>query len=194
MLDKRKYKKAQVEKMLFDKNCEYNEKIAILKEEIVCLQEKNDILSSENQKLKNEQRLINVALKQIGKNAEEVKSLCDTEFITCKLEISNFLKKWNKYFEYLEKKYPFYPYLKQINALKQELGMLLEIDDFNEFSKSASKSLEELEKATFNPKDKIQDYIVATSDNGFDMNEVLNPGALQLEDLCKELGLLEENE
>ena len=120
--------------------------------------------------------------------------MCDTEFITCKLEISNFLKKWNKYFEYLEKKYPFYPYLKQINALKQELGMLLEIDDFNEFSKSASKSLEELEKATFNPKDKIQDYIVATSDNGFDMNEVLNPGALQLEDLCKELGLLEENE
>ena len=46
----------------------------------------------------------------------------------------------------------------------------------------------------FNPKSKIKDYIVATNDGGFDMNEVLNPGVLKLEDLCKELGLIEEGE
>ena len=43
----------------------------------------------------------------------------------------------------------------------------------------------------FNPKEIINDYVAATGDNGFDLDEVLNPGELQLEDLCKELGLLE---
>ena len=46
----------------------------------------------------------------------------------------------------------------------------------------------------FNPKQKINEYIAATADNGFNLEEVLNPGTLHLEDLCKELGLLEETE
>ena len=48
------------------------------------------------------------------------------------------------------------------------------------------------EQTTFNPKQKIKDYVVATSDSGFNLDEVLNPGKLELEDLCKELGLIEE--
>ena len=62
--------------------------------------------------------------------------------------------------------------------------------------KKYSTHLEELvkEKEKFNPKQKIKDYIVATSDTGFDMDQVLNPGKLELGDLCKELGLIEENE
>ena len=46
----------------------------------------------------------------------------------------------------------------------------------------------------FDPKSKIRDYIAATGDNGFNLDEVLNPGELQLEDLCKELGLIDGNE
>ena len=49
-------------------------------------------------------------------------------------------------------------------------------------------------KTKFQPKNKIRDYIAATENDGFNMDEVLNPGDLQLEDLCKELGLLEEND
>ncbi|MBR0190267.1 MAG: hypothetical protein IJQ23_07790, partial [Clostridia bacterium] len=64
---------------------------------------------------------------------------------------------------------------------------------------TADKSLsgvKNAKNAAFNPKEKIADYIAATSDdnNGFNMDEVLNPGALRLEDLCKELGLLTEND
>lgn len=44
----------------------------------------------------------------------------------------------------------------------------------------------------FDPKEKIENYIVATSDNGFNIEEVLNPGQLHLEELCKELGLTEK--
>ena len=56
------------------------------------------------------------------------------------------------------------------------------------------KEKEDLKKGkdTFNPKSKIQDYITAKTDNGFNLDDVLNPGALRLEDLCKELGLTEE--
>ena len=39
---------------------------------------------------------------------------------------------------------------------------------------------------------KINDYIVATSDTEFNLDEVLNPGELDLEDLCKELGLMDK--
>ena len=52
------------------------------------------------------------------------------------------------------------------------------------------------QKERFNPKKKIDEYIAATTEstNGFNLDDVLNPGELQLEDLCKELGLIEENE
>ena len=47
-------------------------------------------------------------------------------------------------------------------------------------------------KQSFDPKARIDEYIAATGDNGFNLEEVLNPGELQLEDICKELGLIEE--
>ena len=63
--------------------------------------------------------------------------------------------------------------------------------------KSPKKALQELsdlieDSKEFNPKSKIQDYIAATGDGTFNMNEVLNPGELELEELCKELGLIEK--
>ena len=48
------------------------------------------------------------------------------------------------------------------------------------------------DKMVFNPKSKIADYIVATDGSGFNMDEVLKPGELKLEDLCKELGLMDD--
>ena len=46
--------------------------------------------------------------------------------------------------------------------------------------------------AQFNPKEKIERYI-ENDVNGFNLEEVLNPGELQLEDLCRELGLMEDD-
>ena len=44
--------------------------------------------------------------------------------------------------------------------------------------------------APFNPKAKIDAYM--KSESGFDMEEVLNPkGELNLEDLCRDLGLMD---
>ena len=43
-------------------------------------------------------------------------------------------------------------------------------------------------------KQKIKDYIAATGDNGFNLDDVLNPGELELEELCRELGLIDAEE
>ena len=61
--------------------------------------------------------------------------------------------------------------------------------DFKEILSKAKNS-----SVDFNPKAKIDESLAATSDNGFNLDEVLNPGTLHLEDLCKELGLLDEKD
>ena len=83
---------------------------------------------------------------------------------------------------------------------KKALAVKDKLDSMVDENKSPKKIVEELDvaidgkKPKFNPKSKIKDYIASTSDNGFNMDEVLNPGALKLEDICKELGLIEEND
>ena len=106
--------------------------------------------------------------------------------------LKKFSKSWNAYFKQLKEKYPMNKTTKKAVALKEKV-------DASSKTKSSKKTIKELEKLIneeekFNPKQKIKDYIVATSDTGFDMEKVLNPGKLELGDLCKELGLIEENE
>ena len=55
-----------------------------------------------------------------------------------------------------------------------------------------SQAVKSKEMGEFNPKKIMDEYIATTGDNGFNLDEVLNPGELHLEDLCKELGLIEE--
>ena len=80
---------------------------------------------------------------------------------------------WQDFFDSLKEKYPTYEVVKEIKDT---------LDSINKPSK------------VFNPQSKINEYIAATSDSGFNLDEVMNPGDLKLEDLCKELGLIEPNE
>jgi hypothetical protein len=56
------------------------------------------------------------------------------------------------------------------------------------------KALSDCGAEKVSPKKMISDYISSNSENGFNMDEVLNPGDLELEELCKELGLLDGDE
>ena len=49
-------------------------------------------------------------------------------------------------------------------------------------------------RTDFDPKSKVESYLRGQQPEaeGFDLNEVLNPGELDLEELCKEMGLMEE--
>ena len=80
-------------------------------------------------------------------------------------------------------------------AVKKAVKINQKIKNVNsENPKEAVAEIDELMTGAkaFNPKKKIVDYIAATGDNGFNLDEVLNPGELELEDLCKELGLMQE--
>lgn len=196
-LKKGKYKSAEVEKIIQENSAQYQSKIFELKEKIRELTEDNNKLSAEIQILKNDENSISEALKLVQKEARVNEKKIDMQYLATLQSLKRFASKWRDYFDYLLEKYPYYPAIKQVDELRKELD-----DALNK--QNSKKSIEKLEKSitkkgnlsdnTFDPKNKIQEFIAATSDNGFNLDEVLNPGELQLEDLCKELGLLEEND
>lgn len=195
-IKKGKYKSAEVEKILEENSAQYQSKIYELKEKIRELTEDNSRLSAELQIYKNDESSIAEALKESQKKAKLNERKIDMQYLATLQSLKRFSAKWRDYFEYLLEKYPYYSAIKQADELRKELDEALN-------RQNASKSIQKIEssldkkslsvKKAFDPKDKIQDYIAATSDNGFNLDEVLNPGELKLEDLCKELGLLEEN-
>jgi hypothetical protein len=143
-----------------------------------------------------DEMLASQALKDAQKIVKEKERTSKLHYDVCKKSIISFLDNWNEYFDSLLQKYPYYPIIKQMDLLKSEISEI-----FNKAvdKKSVEKAENLLKKAKnnsgeFNPKSKIEDYIAATSDNGFNLDEVLNPGTLHLEDLCKELGLLDEKD
>ena len=101
-----------------------------------------------------------------------------------------------EYFDRLKEKYPLYPAAKQAEELRQKLAALLKTGNNRALSGELSAALDAAVPAAgkFDPRGKIEEYIAATESNGFNLEEVLNPGELKLEDLCKELGLIEEKE
>ena len=195
-LKKGRYKKAEVEKMLNENTALYQEKIQQLKGNIVDLAEQNKTLQAELDLLKNNQDLISTTLMSAEKQAQDMESVSEQQYLATLESLYAFSIKWKNYFNYLKEKYPFYPAVKQVVSLKEEINKALGYKTNKEGLNAIKDKFEKTanDSQFFDPKAKIQDYIVATSDNGFNLDEVLNPGDLRLEDLCKELGLLEEND
>ncbi|MBR2870473.1 MAG: hypothetical protein IKB98_03770 [Clostridia bacterium] len=195
-LRKGKYKQAEVKELLDACEKEYVDKIMQLRCSINELSEKNADLIAENSLLKENEALISSALQDAQKSLKNKEKSCELQYETCKKSIKVFLEKWREYFNSLLEKYPYYPAIKQAEALRGEVEKVFSANNGKTAIDKAKKTLDKANKTRidFNPKEKIQDYIAVTSDNGFNLDEVLNPGTLHLEDLCKELGLLDEND
>ena len=83
-----------------------------------------------------------------------------------------------------------------ITAVSRTIGIMvrnsLKTDNAEETILKMGKKLSSVtENIKVMPKERVNDFIAVTSDSGFNIDEVLNPGKLELEDLCKELGLME---
>ncbi len=197
-LNKGKYKKAQVEQMLEENALKYKEKILELESRVAELSQENKSLLADVSALKAKEEFVLQTLVNVEKSAKNANVSLDNTYLSCVNSLKSFSIKWTGYFKYILDKYPYYPAIKQANALRCELDDLLNSKAENKtITEEMKKSLGEKEKSKsgeFSPKDKIQEYVAITSDNGFNLDEVLNPGNLRLEDLCKELGLLEEND
>lgn len=193
-LNKKKYKKEAVIDTLRKNSDKFNEQISELKSALNELKRENESLKAELDVYKNKNSVIEAAIKDAEEKASETNEKTELRYYLAVEELKRFVDKWRGYFDYLKKKYPFYPIVKKSAELKDYIKKVTDEKSPKEVVSSLNEKLSDLSKEKdkpFDPKDIIKDYVAATSDNGFDLDEVLNPGELQLEDLCKELGLLE---
>ncbi|MDY6367740.1 MAG: hypothetical protein SPL13_04425 [Clostridia bacterium] len=193
MLEKRKYKRAEVESMIESVKNEYGEKIADFKERVNSLSLENRALNEKLNRLAAEYSLIAESIKAAEEKAAEIEKKANEKYSLEVASIKSFSERFKSYFEYLSQKYPHY------DAVKSA------VVDFNEIAKivngggtpkqkikRADSVMSKKPVASFNPQEKINEYIANTGENGFNLDEVLNPGELHLGELCKELGLTED--
>lgn len=192
-LTKRKYKKDEVTLLLTEKDRIFGEEIQTLKTAIDELKAENEKLSKQLAAYTEKSALIESAIVDSRAKAEETEKKAKLRYSLAIEKIKNFSKKWNDYFNYLVKKYPLYSVAQKSAELGRKIDEILSCEGDESAIEVLNKDLDEMLSNTgnkvFDPKEKIREYVAATSGNGFDLNEVLNPGELKLEDLCKELGL-----
>ena len=195
-LDKRKYKKKEVEELLDACKIESDNLISEYKSKISELELENKRLLSEVAVYKERDFLITNTLVNAEKQADELTSKTQAIYELEVERLKKFSERWKGYFNYITEKYPLYGQVKDAVEIYETLKSLLSTEKGKAVVDGLEKILDEksvkISESIFNPKSKIEEYIAATSDSGFNLNEVLNPGELKLEDLCKELGLIEE--
>jgi hypothetical protein len=191
-LKKKKYKKQEVENLITVFKIAYEARLAEQKALVVELNKENAELKAELSKLKDKEGVIVSTMETAEKVANDVKENAQLQYALEIERLKQFSARWEKYLCDLKERYPLYETVNRAVELKNA------VDELNE-NCLPKESIDALENALFdaklsrpfNPKEKIRDYIAATGDNGFNLEEVLNPGKLELEDICKELGLME---
>lgn len=193
---KKLYTKNEVDAILSETVSDYEEKIAELKSIVANLTEINSNLSARLDEYKDKEELIFDAIKNATESAENIKREAEKKYAAEAESLRSFSVRWREYFSYLYKKYPLYDKVKEAKEVFDKLSYLLVKAKDRKVVEEFSTVLDgvSVPKSPFDPMKKINEYVAATSENGFNLDEVLNPGELQLEDLCKELGLIgEEN-
>ncbi len=195
-LTKRKYKRAQVKEMLETCSSERDAVLTQQKARISELVEENKRLREELQKYQESELKTLSVLHSAEEKASEIEKSALKAYDAEVLTLKQFSKQWQAYFEYLQKTYPYYPAITDAIEIKRTIDGIFDgkklKSKIKDLGKKISSAHGKTADKTFDPKSKIEDYVSATSDTGFNLDEVLNPGELELEDLCKELGLIEE--
>lgn len=187
-LSKRKYKKNEVEELLKEQAESFANSFQEQKNRINDLVEENELLSLKLESYKQNEKKALKVLKDAEDKAEEI---IKSAFDKYKLEterIKTFVVRFDGYFKYLYDKYPLYPEIQKTKEAVEKLYKMLGDAYGQNFVDGADGVIDNENR--FSKTEKSQ--TVAVSTNGFDLNEVLNPGELDLENLCKELGLIEE--
>ncbi len=176
--------------------------VAAEKDKIFALLEENAELKQQNATLLRRDKLISDALVAAVEKAKEIedaaKRKCDLEIKRLRL----FQAKWQQYFARVMAQYPVDENLLKMQEFTQKVGEILGSESNRPLNATAQtqnvssvfadfrKETAVASAAPFDPKAKIDAYM--KSESGFDMEEVLNPkGELNLEDLCRELGLMD---
>ena len=191
-LSKKKYTAEEVKKIISSSSFEYETKLNNQKERISVLLEENKKLSEELRGFKEKDALISSTLLSAKEKATEIEESAKIKYLLVVENLKKFSKDWKTYFDFLKDKYPNYHTIQKSVKLKEALDESINKGNAEELIGKMGNELSSItDKMSITPKEQINDFISATSDGGFNIEEVLNPGKLELEDLCKELGLME---
>ena len=191
-LNKNKYNAKEVEKIVNEEVAKVQMVVDEQKEKISNLLESNKMLEIELFALKSKESLIEKAILDAEKHAQEKMDKSDKEYELVLLKLKNFSKRWDNYFNQLKEKYPLYPFVNVSTELSEKINKLIGKYNKKEIVDNLENDLDNAIGDNFNPRKIMDNYIASVSENGFNLQEVLNPGELELEDICKELGLIEE--
>lgn len=190
-LNKNKYSAKEVRRMLDEIETDYRDRFSAQKEKIASLTTENREMRSQLNEYVNKKNHIEKALTDAETQASAIVKNAELSYELERLKIKRFSEKWDKYFTLLKEKYPLYPYVKKTCEISDKLNDVLSCNGKQVVS-VAEKLVEKKDNEAFNPMSRINDYVAASGDNGFNLDDVLNPGELRLEDLCEELGLIEK--
>ncbi len=194
--NKRKYKQKEVEEIIRSVSSENATVISDLKAKIEELVLENERLKATAIKYQNDQIIAHKIIKDAEETAQKVKKEAENHLELTLLSMKKLSIDWQDFFDSLKEKYPTYEVINEIIETKNKIDRILNSSKGINAVKEVKDTLGSVKKPSkvFNPQSKINEYIAATSDSGFNFDEVMNPGDLKLEDLCKELGLIEPNE
>ena len=191
-LSKGKYSKKEVLILINAYRGEYEKRIKAQEEVIKKLNQEIRAFNALNENLSQKEKLVLSMLLRAEKTAFDLEEKSKRDYLIALEKLNEFVSKWDDYFQMLEEKYPLYPPVQKALRLKELVCS--EVKDAKEVIEELEGIIDGGKGKKFNPQEKINDYIAATGDNGFNLDEVLNPGELQLEELCKELGLIDSKD
>ncbi len=190
-LEKNKYKKSEVLEITKKLKNEYEEKLKESEERINLLKEESLELKNQLEAYKNRIKLNEESIRSAKLKAEEIEQTATLKYEAEVEYLKNFNSKWRKYFKYLSETYPLYKAKEEsekvVKTLEKVLGKKI-----TDKEKISELDLAVSVVADYNGFKENRPMAVGISDNGFNIDEVLNPGELDLEELCKEMGMMED--
>ena len=130
-LDKRKYKKKEVEELLDICKTDSNNLINEYKSKITELELENKRLLSEIAVYKEKDLLITNTLVNVEKQAGEISSNTQAIYDLEVERLKKFSERWKGYFKYIIEKYPLYGQVKDATEIYETLKKLLAVRSFN---------------------------------------------------------------
>ncbi len=194
-LSKKKYTNKEVLDILNAYKGEYEKRFAEQREIIYRLNEELKTLKAETESIRGKESIISATLIRAEQTAQDLKDKAELQYMLEVERLKKFVSRWEKYFEELKERYPHYQPVKKAIEFVGKIERVSEDEDPKEVVSRLDGAIpKSVANEKFDPKSKIKDYIAATGNNGFNLDEVLNPGKIELEDICKELGLMDGNE
>jgi len=213
-LSKNTFTKAEIDKLLFQIKLEYDGRLKEQKNRIFELVNQMQDKNEECEKLRKRDAIISKALLSAVEKVKQVEYSAKkkTENEINRLQL--FINKCEKYLSDIKLSYPIDTNIqkfdeftdkmrglmpetsKNVNTKKENVNIVKQENNIAKEENNTAK--EELAAGRiFNPKEKIEKYIekdikVNEKEDDFNMDDVLNPkGELNLEDLCRQLGLMD---